>query len=144
LFQVCGDRRVEITGRIDLRAKVGGQVTFNNAIVTATEGKVAVQMDSADVAGSVFFRNGTAITGQVDLRAKVGGQVTFNNATVTATKDSVAASVTLPLSTASHSIAPPTTDAGAETYSGVARPAHELDFKNPIENRGVARPAVRP
>lgn len=83
-------KRFRIHGQIDLRARVGGQVVFDRAIVTALKDKLAVNMFAAFVAGSVFFANGTAVTGQIDLRAKVNGQVNFKSAIVTAGKDKLA------------------------------------------------------
>ena len=81
-FIAQGGRKVEIKGQIDLRAKVKGQVTFAQATVLSEVGQLAIDMETAEVGGSVFFRDKTHITGQIDLRAKVAGFVDFNQATV--------------------------------------------------------------
>ncbi|MEM8874421.1 MAG: pentapeptide repeat-containing protein, partial [Planctomycetota bacterium] len=83
LFEIDG-RPTKLTGSADFRAKVGMSVTFSGAVVDAGKGSKAVNMDAADVGGTVFFQNGTHLTGYVDLRAKVGGHVNFDNATVIA------------------------------------------------------------
>ncbi|MEM6562443.1 MAG: hypothetical protein AAF656_12640, partial [Planctomycetota bacterium] len=89
LFKIDG-RPTKLTGSANFRAKVGMNVTFSGAVVDAGKGSKAVDMDGADVGGSVYFNNGTHLTGYVDLRAKVGGQVVFEDAKVLAEPGSMA------------------------------------------------------
>ncbi|MEM8874910.1 MAG: hypothetical protein AAGD32_11730, partial [Planctomycetota bacterium] len=54
-----------LTGYVDLRAKVGGQVAFDNATVLAKPGSMAVDMDAADIGGVVLIRDRTLLIGKV-------------------------------------------------------------------------------
>ncbi len=87
--------RFECDGKIDLRGKIGGQVSFNGARISveripAANG-IAINCEAADIGGSVFFwpgeNDGTSkfrfeCDGQIDLRGKIGGQVSFDGARI--------------------------------------------------------------
>ncbi|MGD1916931.1 MAG: pentapeptide repeat-containing protein, partial [Phycisphaerales bacterium] len=77
-------QRTRLAGQCDMRTRVGGWVIFDNAAVDAGTDRKAIDMDSAEVRGTVHFIGGTRVTGSIDLRASVGGQVAFQGAAVDA------------------------------------------------------------
>ncbi|TWT86325.1 hypothetical protein Mal64_38660 [Pseudobythopirellula maris] len=82
--------KTKVIGSVDLHGKVGSQIVFSNATITAETGRKAVNMENATVGGSVFFRDKTKVIGSVDLRGEVGSQIVFSNATITAETDGMA------------------------------------------------------
>jgi hypothetical protein len=82
--------RFECEGQIDLRARIGGQISFQGSYVSVKDIEeadgIAIDCDGADIGSSVFFRPGEKdnnskyrfeCEGQIDLRAKIADQVSF-------------------------------------------------------------------
>ena len=90
-FQILSGHRFQAFGKLDLRADIGGQVSFVNAKISAIAKKgKAIYMNNADVKASIYFKDNTEIRGTVDLRAKVGGQITFDESVVTVRREDMA------------------------------------------------------
>lgn len=77
-------RSIQLRGSIDLRASIGGDVRIGTATITAARGRIAVNLEHADVKGSVFFANATHVIGSINLRARIDGTINFDRATVDA------------------------------------------------------------
>jgi hypothetical protein len=80
-----------VTGTVNMRAKVMGQVAFHDVIIEVstkiTESGTpqrAVNMESAEIGGSVLFKEFTRVKGPVDLRAQIAGGVNFTNTVIEA------------------------------------------------------------
>ncbi len=77
-----GDRRMTAKGTIDLRARIGGGVFIDNALIGSEPDSVALNLESAKVGWSLFICNGTQLSGKADLRAAFGGDVHFDGSEI--------------------------------------------------------------
>lgn len=75
---------INSNGAFDLgEAKIGGQLSFENATLNAGDGE-ALNGQGIDVAHGAFFRE-AKVTGSIDLNAgRIGGQLNFKKATLKA------------------------------------------------------------